>query len=106
MKTVKEAVKEASISAAYLLDDVVDIENDIFNANQLQKDIEHIQEQIKIIENSLQINRSDVCDQELIIVNHLTRENYNKLDHTKSTPLTYISNPTQSDLNTRKKEEK
>lgn len=74
MKTVKEAVEEASLFATYLRDDVADTVDDIKNANQLQKDIEHIQEQITIIRNSLQINRSDVYDQELIIVNYLDRE--------------------------------
>jgi len=51
---VIEAVKEASISIACLLDDVaVDKNNDI-KIFELQKDIEHIQDQITIIENFLE----------------------------------------------------
>ena len=52
---VIEAVKEASISVAWLLDDVAVNEDDILNGeldlNVLQKDIEHLQNQITIIEN-------------------------------------------------------
>ena len=58
MSKVLEAVKEASISVACLLDDVAVDENDIFTTyeldlNILQKDIEHLQDQITIIENHL-----------------------------------------------------
>jgi len=43
-----EAVKEASISVACLLDELVGK-----NFNDLQKDIEHIQDQITIIEQEI-----------------------------------------------------
>ena len=55
MNKLLEAVKEASISVACLLDDVAVDKDDILNCeldfNELQKDIEHIQDQITIIEN-------------------------------------------------------
>ena len=59
MSKVLEAVKEASISVACLLDDVAVDENDIFTTyeldlNILQKDIEHLQDQITIIENNIE----------------------------------------------------
>ena len=57
MNKLAKAVKEASISVACLLDDVAVSEDYILNCeldlNQLQKDIEHLQDQITIIENSL-----------------------------------------------------
>ena len=57
MSKVIEAVKEASISVAWLLDDVAVNEDDILNGeldlNVLQKDIEHLQDQITIIENNI-----------------------------------------------------
>ena len=57
MNKLLEAVKEASISVACLLDDVAVNKDDILNCeldlNELQKDIEHLQNQITIIENSL-----------------------------------------------------
>ena len=57
MSKLLEAVKEASISVACLLDDVAVNKDDILNCeldlNELQKDIEHLQDQITIIENSL-----------------------------------------------------
>lgn len=57
MSKVIEAVKEASISVACLLDDVAVNEDDILNGeldlNVLQKDIEHLQDQITIIENNI-----------------------------------------------------
>ena len=57
MSKLLEAVKEASISVACLLDDVAVNKDDILNCdldlNELQKDIEHLQNQITIIENSL-----------------------------------------------------
>lgn len=57
MNKLLEAVKEASISVACLLDDVAVDKNDILNCeldlNELQKDIEHLQDQITIIENNL-----------------------------------------------------
>ena len=43
MSKVKEAVEEASISVACLFDAVY--------GEELQKDVEHIQDQLKIIEN-------------------------------------------------------
>ena len=55
---VVEAVEEASISVACLLDDVAVNEDDILNGeldlNVLQKDIEHLQDQITIIENNIE----------------------------------------------------
>ena len=57
MNKLLKAVKEASISVACLLDDVAVDKDDILNCeldlNQLQKDVEHIQDQITIIENEL-----------------------------------------------------
>ena len=57
MSEVLKAVKEASISVACLLDDVAVNEDDDLNCeldlNILQKDIEHLQDQITIIENHL-----------------------------------------------------
>ena len=57
MSKLLEAVKEASISVACLLDDVAVNKDDILNCeldlNELQKDIEHLQDQITIIENGL-----------------------------------------------------
>ena len=57
MSKLLEAVKEASISVACLLDDVAVNKDDILNCeldlNELQKDIEHLQDQITLIENSL-----------------------------------------------------
>ena len=57
MSKLIKAVKEASISVACLLDDVAVNKDDILNCeldlNELQKDIEHLQDQITIIENSL-----------------------------------------------------
>ncbi len=52
-KTLK-AVREASISLACLLDDVSVNKSSELNLNNLQKDIEHIQNQITIIENFLE----------------------------------------------------
>ena len=46
MNKTLEAVREASISLACLLDDV--------QGEEIQKDIEHIQDQITIIENFLE----------------------------------------------------
>ena len=57
MSKLIKAVKEASISVACLLDDVAVNKDDILNCeldlNELQKDIEHLQDQITLIENSL-----------------------------------------------------
>lgn len=58
MDKLLEAVKEASISVACLLDDVAVNEDDILDGeldlNVLQKDIEHLQDQITIIENNIE----------------------------------------------------
>ena len=51
MSRVLKAVKEASISVACLLDDIVVDENNDINIFEIEKDIEHIQDQITIIEN-------------------------------------------------------
>tara|TARA_R100000544_G_scaffold14987_1_gene6972 strand:- start:27 stop:200 length:174 start_codon:yes stop_codon:yes gene_type:complete len=54
MNKLLEAVKEASISIACLLDDIA-VNNSLeLNLNELQKDIEHLQNQITIIENELE----------------------------------------------------
>jgi len=74
MSKLIEAVKEASISVAWLLDDVAVNEDDILNGeldlNVLQKDIEHLQDQITIIENFLEKYRfilEEVPDDDLRI---------------------------------------
>jgi len=58
MSKLLEAVEEASISVACLLDDVAVNEDDILDGeldlNVLQKDIEHLQDQITIIENNIE----------------------------------------------------
>ena len=51
MSRVLKAVKEASISVACLLDDIAVDENNDINIFEIEKDIEHIQNQITIIEN-------------------------------------------------------
>ena len=53
MSKLLEAVKEASISVACLLDDIAVDENNDIKIFELQKDIEHLQNQITIIENNL-----------------------------------------------------
>ena len=53
MSKLLEAVKEASISVACLLDDIAVDENNDIKIFELQKDIEHLQDQITIIENNL-----------------------------------------------------
>ena len=53
MNKLLEAVKEASISVACLLDDIAVDENNDIKIFELQKDIEHLQDQITIIENEL-----------------------------------------------------
>ena len=54
MNKVLSAIKEASISVACLLDDVAVNDSSDLNLNELQKDIEHLQDQITIIENYLE----------------------------------------------------
>ena len=51
MSRVLKAVKQASISVACLLDDIAVDENNDINIFEIEKDIEHIQDQITIIEN-------------------------------------------------------
>jgi len=53
MNKLLEAVKEASISVACLLDDVSVEQSADIELYELQKDIEHIQNKITIIENYL-----------------------------------------------------
>jgi len=53
MDKLLEAVKEASISVACLLDDVSVEQSTDIELYELQKDIEHIQNKITIIENYL-----------------------------------------------------
>ena len=53
MNKLLKAVKEASISVACLLDDIAVDENNDIKIFELQKDIEHLQDQITIIENEL-----------------------------------------------------
>jgi hypothetical protein len=54
MNEVLKAVREASISIACLLDDVAVDENNDIKVFEIQKDIEHIQNQITTIENFLE----------------------------------------------------
>ena len=54
MDKLLEAVKEASISVACLLDDIAVDENNDIKIFELQKDIEHLQDQITIIENNIE----------------------------------------------------
>jgi hypothetical protein len=54
MNKVLNAVREASISIACLLDDIAVDENNDINIFEIQKDIKHIQDQITIIENYLE----------------------------------------------------
>ena len=51
MSRVLKAVKEASISVACLLDDIAVDEINNIKIYELQKDVEHIQDQITILEN-------------------------------------------------------
>jgi hypothetical protein len=51
MSKVIKAVEETSISVACLLDDVAVNDSNELNLSELQKDIEHIQDRITIIEN-------------------------------------------------------
>ena len=53
MNKLLKAVKEGSISVACLLDDVAVNNSEELNLTELQKDIEHLQDQITIIENYL-----------------------------------------------------
>ena len=53
MDKLLEAVKEASISVACLLDDIAEDENNDIKVFEIQKDIKHLQDQITIIENYL-----------------------------------------------------
>jgi len=53
MNRLIKAVKEGSISVACLLDDVAVNNSEELNLTELQKDIEHLQDQITIIENYL-----------------------------------------------------
>jgi len=48
----KKALNESSISIACLLDDVAVNQNTDINLVELQKDIEHIQDQITYLENN------------------------------------------------------
>jgi uncharacterized coiled-coil protein SlyX len=48
----KKALNESSISVACLLDDIAVNENTDINIAELQKDIEHIQDQITYLENN------------------------------------------------------
>jgi hypothetical protein len=48
----KKALNESSISIACLLDDVAVNESSDINLAELQKDIEHIQDQITYLENN------------------------------------------------------
>ena len=54
MDKALKAVREASISIACLLDDVSVNKSEEINLSELHKDIEHIQDQITILENYLE----------------------------------------------------
>ena len=53
MSKLLKAVKEASISVACLLEEVAVMHSRDIELDELQKDIEHLQDQITIIENNL-----------------------------------------------------
>jgi len=53
MSKLKEALNEASISIACLLDDIATDENNDIKIWELEKDLKHIQDQITVIENLL-----------------------------------------------------
>ena len=53
MSKLLKAVKEASISVACLLEEVAVMHSRDIELDELQKDIEHLQDQITIIENEL-----------------------------------------------------
>ena len=53
MNKLAKAVKEASISVACLLEEVAVMHSRDIELDELQKDIEHLQDQITIIENEL-----------------------------------------------------
>ncbi len=53
MSKILEALHEASISTACLLDDIAVDENNDIKIFEVEKDIKHIQDQIRIIENFL-----------------------------------------------------
>ena len=57
MSRVLKAVNEASISVACLLDDVAVNESSEINLSELQKDVEHLQDQITMLENYLEAYR-------------------------------------------------
>ena len=67
MDKLLEAVKEASISVACLLDDIAEDENNDIKVFEIEKDIKHLQDQITIIENYL----DPFVDEEL---NHIKQE--------------------------------
>ena len=70
MSKLIEAVKEASISVACLLDDIAEDENNDIKVFEIEKDIEHLQDQITIIENFLEKYRfilEEVSDDDLRI---------------------------------------
>ena len=52
-----KAVNEASISVVCLLDDVAVNESSEINLSELQKDVEHLQDQITMLENYLEAYR-------------------------------------------------
>ena len=54
MSKLLEAVKEASISVACLLEEVAVMHSRDIELDELQKDIKHLQDQITIIENNLE----------------------------------------------------
>ena len=51
MEKIKQALNEASISIACLLEDIAVNESSELNLSELEKDLEHIQDQITILEN-------------------------------------------------------
>jgi len=54
MDKILEAIREASISVACLLNDIEADENNDIKLFEIEKDIEYIQDQITIIENFLE----------------------------------------------------
>ena len=56
MSVILKALNEASLSVACVLDDIAVDENNDIKLWELQKDIEHIQDQITILENFINIS--------------------------------------------------
>ena len=81
MNEVLKAVREASISIACLLDDVAVDENNDIKVFEIQKDIEHIQNQITTIENFLEpFTVAELCLMNDLKVETISTGNFDKRD--------------------------